>query len=205
MSQEAILDQQYWEQRYRQQQTGWDVGAITPPLKAYVDQLPTKDLKILIPGGGNGYEAEYLHQQGFTQVYLLDIAAAPLQNFRERVPTFPAEHLLQEDFYTLSQSSFDLVIEQTFFCALPRSLRGAYARQMFEILKPAGKLAGVLFSEEFTAPGPPFGGRSAEYQAYFEPYFKFLHFEPCYNSVKPRQGKELFIELERRERPQFIA
>jgi methyl halide transferase len=205
MSQEANLDQDYWEQRYRQQQTGWDVGAITPPLKAYVDQLPDKSLKILIPGGGNGYEAEYLHLQGFTQVYLLDIAADPLRHFRERVPSFPEEHLMQEDFFALQHRSFDLVLEQTFFCALPRSMRPAYARQVFEVLKPEGKLAGVLFSLEFNAPGPPFGGSAAEYQAYFEPYFRFLHFEPCYNSVKPRQGSELFLELERRERPQFIA
>lgn len=34
--------------------------ASVAPLKVYFDQLTNKDLKILIPGGGNSHEAEYL-------------------------------------------------------------------------------------------------------------------------------------------------
>ncbi|WP_205503210.1 methyltransferase domain-containing protein [Rufibacter psychrotolerans] len=205
MRHENSLDQDYWEQRYHQDQTQWDVGAITPPLKAYLDQVEDLSLGILVPGGGNGHEAEYLHQKGFTNVYLLDFAASALQNFRRRVPTFPQDHLLQQDFFSLTPGQYNLVLEQTFFCALARELRPQYARQMFEILKPGGKLVGLLFSEEFQSPGPPFGGTAWEYQAYFEPYFTFKHFAPCYNSVPPRQGRELFMVLQRRDRPQFIA
>lgn len=32
------LDELYWDQRYQNKQTGWDLGAISPPLKAYFDQ-----------------------------------------------------------------------------------------------------------------------------------------------------------------------
>ncbi|WP_207431115.1 methyltransferase domain-containing protein [Sabulibacter ruber] len=205
MTDDTNLDQKYWEQRYHSEQTQWDVGEITPPLKAYVDQLEDKSSKILIPGGGNGHEAEYLHQNGFSQVYLLDFAWAPLENFKKRVPTFPDGHLLHQDFFSLTPGQYDLVLEQTFFCALPRNLRPQYARQVFDLLRLGGKLVGVLFSEEFQTPGPPFGGNAWEYQSYFEPYFQFRHFAPCYNSIKPRQGRELFMVLERRERPQFIA
>ncbi|GGK70662.1 methyltransferase [Rufibacter glacialis] len=205
MSEKASLDEEYWEHRYRQNRTEWDVGTITPPLKAYIDQLPNQDLQVLVPGGGNGHEAEYLFRKGFHRLHLLDFAAAPLRNLKERVPAFPQGQLLQQDFFSLTPNQYDLVLEQTFFCALPREMRPAYARQMHMILKPGGKLAGVLFSEEFAAEGPPFGGTALEYQAYFEPYFQFNVFEPCRNSISPRQGRELFIELERRERPQFIA
>ncbi|WP_181305403.1 methyltransferase domain-containing protein [Rufibacter sp. XAAS-G3-1] len=205
MREKDNLDQEYWEQRYSQNRTQWDVGQITPPLKSYIDQLEDTSLQVLVPGGGNGHEAEYLHQRGFPNVYLLDIAAAPLRNFQERVPSFPMDHLLHQDFFHLTPNQYDLVLEQTFFCALPRNLRPTYARQMFHILKPQGKLAGVLFTGEFEAEEPPFGGSVLEYQAYFEPYFQFRHFAPCYNSVKPRLGRELFMVLERRDRPQFIA
>ncbi|MDX5347428.1 MAG: TPMT family class I SAM-dependent methyltransferase, partial [Hymenobacteraceae bacterium] len=48
-----ILDQKFWESRYRSNETGWDTGAITTPLKMYFDQLHDKSLRILIPGCGN--------------------------------------------------------------------------------------------------------------------------------------------------------
>ncbi|WP_266205315.1 methyltransferase domain-containing protein [Pontibacter kalidii] len=188
----------YWQQRYQQNQTGWDVGAITPPLKEYFDQLENKALRILIPGCGNAYEAEYLHQNGFTNVYVADVAEAPLQQFQARVPDFPHHHLLHQDFFSL-QGPFDLIVEQTFFCALNPRLRAGYARKCAELLQPVGKLMGLLFDTTFEKEGPPFGGSREEYRAYFAPYFDFLQFDTATNSIPPRQGKELFVELKARK------
>ena len=50
----------YWTNRYSKAKTGWDIGYPSTPLKTYFDQLENKDLRILIPGAGNAYEAEYL-------------------------------------------------------------------------------------------------------------------------------------------------
>lgn len=195
------MDQQfnasYWEQRYKLNQTGWDAGDVTTPLKEYFDQLRNKSIRILIPGSGNGYEAEYLFRLGFQQVYVVDVAEAPLQNFSRRVPEFPPEQLLQQDFFSLD-GAYDLIVEQTFFCALNPSLRADYARQCAALLKPGGKLMGLLFDTGFSHEGPPFGGNRDEYEKYFEPYFDFLHFETSYNSIQPRQGRELFILLKKK-------
>ena len=60
-----INNMQYWQNRYLENSTGWDLGDISPPIKAYIDQLNNKNIKILIPGAGNAHEAEYLHNQGF--------------------------------------------------------------------------------------------------------------------------------------------
>ena len=65
--------EQYWSSRYAEERTGWDIGHPSTPLKEYIDQLQNKNLKILIPGAGNAYEAEYLFEQGFKNVYVLDI------------------------------------------------------------------------------------------------------------------------------------
>lgn len=189
------LDTNYWQKRYEANQTAWDAGAITPPLKNYFDQLLDKSLRILIPGCGNAYEAEYLYTTGFGQVYLADVAPAPLQHFAARVPDFPKDHLLLQDFFSL-QGTYDLIVEQTFFCALQPELRAAYAAKCAELLAPGGKLMGLLFDTTFQHEGPPFGGTRAEYRSYFAPYFNFLYFETAYNSIKPRQGRELFILLE---------
>lgn len=191
------INADYWQKRYLSGQTGWDTGEITPPLKEYFDQLPKKDLRILVPGCGRAYEAEYLYKVGFRQVYVADVAEAPLREFAQRVPDFPKSQLLQQDFFQL-EGQYDLIVEQTFFCALDPALRPAYARQCAALLKPGGKLVGLLFDTTFSHEGPPFGGSKAEYKTYFEPYFQFLHFEQAYNSIKPRQGSELFILLEKK-------
>ena len=33
------LNQAYWEERYHNHQTAWDIGAISPPMKSAIDQL----------------------------------------------------------------------------------------------------------------------------------------------------------------------
>ncbi|MBC5774867.1 SAM-dependent methyltransferase [Pontibacter sp. KCTC 32443] len=187
----------YWQQRYQNKQTGWDTQSITTPLKTYFDQLTNKELRILIPGCGNAYEAEYLFEQGFTHVYVADVAPAPLEHFAGRVPDFPKDHLLLQNFFDL-KGEYDLIIEQTFFCALDPDLRAAYARKCAVLLVSGGKLVGLLFDTTFTQDGPPFGGSADEYKKYFEPYFKFIHFERAYNSITPRQGRELFINLQKK-------
>lgn len=192
------FNEKYWTDRYLQGQTQWDAGQITTPLKEYFDQLHDLDMKILIPGGGNGYEAAYLHAQGFRQVFLLDLSPVPLASFRSRHPDFPEEHLLLQDYFKL-EDGFDLIVEQTFFCALHPSQRAAYAQKASELLKTGGHLVGVLFDAPLNKDFPPFGGTREEYQTYFRPYFTIHKLEPCYNSIKPRAGSELWIDAEKRD------
>lgn len=184
----------YWEKRYRDKDTGWDMKQVSPPLKSYIDQLDDKDLKILIPGAGNAYEAEYLFSQGFRNVYVADVAQSPLNNLQKRVPNFPTLQLLNLNFFDLKQQ-FDLILEQTFFCALPPNKRPDYANKMHQLLKPKGVLAGLFFDFPLTENGPPFGGSKEEYLNYFEPLFDVKTLERCYNSHPKRQDKELFFEF----------
>lgn len=196
---EKILDESYWQNRYESAETGWDAGAITTPLKNYFDQLTNKDMDILIPGGGNSHEAEYLFNLGFRNITVIDIAQAPLENLKRRVPAFPTIHLLHQNFFDHS-GKYDLIVEQTFFCALDPALRANYAKKMLELLKPGGKLSGLLFDDPLQDRNPPpFGGSMDEYRTYFEPYFRFKVFESSYNSIPPRKGKELFMILLRND------
>ena len=191
------LNRAFWAKRYQSNTIGWDTGGITTPLKEYIDQLTDKNCKILIPGAGNGYEAEYLHKKGFTQVYVLDLVMHPLDNIMRRVPSFSVFNLLLGDFFDL-EDTFDLVIEQTFFCALDPKLRDQYVDKMYDILNPNGKIAGVLFQFPLTEEGPPFGGSKQEYLERFSSKFKIKTLETAYNSIKPRAQKELFIIFEKK-------
>ena len=189
-----LFDKKYWETRYQKKETSWDAGKITMPLKAYFGQLTDKTISILIPGAGNAYEAEFLFRNGFTNVTVIDIAEEPIDNFKKRVPDFPTNKLLLADFFEHNHT-YDMIVEQTFFCALDMSLRGEYAQTIHRLLKAKGKLCGVLFDRDFKTNEPPFGGNKEEYRNYFEPYFEFKTFDTCYNSIGPREGKELFINL----------
>jgi len=190
------LDQEFWSQKYQTNQLGWDIGEVSPPIKAYIDQLIDKDVSILIPGAGNAYEAAYLYEQGFKNVTVLDIAEEPLVNLKERAPAFPEQQMLQEDFF-IHDGQYNLIFEQTFFCALDPSLRVDYIDKMKSLLKPGGKLVGLLFDFRLDSVGPPFGGSEDAYTIDFKKRFRLKTLAPCYNSIKPRLGKELFIIFEK--------
>ncbi len=195
MNQRQSQESQYWSQRYTENRTGWDIGYVATPLKEYIDQLKDKTIKILIPGAGNAYEAEYLFQQGFMNVFVLDISSEPLDAFAERLPSFPKSQLVLDDFFTL-EGNYDLILEQTFFCSfIPTDKnRSAYVAQMANLLKPEGKLVGLWFDIPLTddLEKRPFGGDKKLYLSYLEMHLQTIIFEKCYNSIPPRQGNEFF-------------
>jgi len=196
MTKNQKLDQSFWSEKYQSNQMGWDIGAVSTPIKEYIDQLEDKHASILIPGAGNAYEAAYLFEQGFTDISIVDIAKEPLDNFRKEVPDFPKDKILQEDFFN-HKGTYDIIFEQTFFCAIDPSLRVGYIDKMKDLLKPGGKLVGLLFDFRLDNIGPPFGGSEDAYTIDFRKRFHLKTLAPCYNSIKPRQGKELFIIFEK--------
>jgi SAM-dependent methyltransferase len=188
------LGQNFWNNQYIAQSTGWDLGQVSPPLKAYIDQITDKNLKILIPGCGNSYEAEYLLEQGFNNVNLIDIAPELVDRLKTKFKSKPQINIILGDFFE-HEGEYDLILEQTFFCALDPILRKNYVQKMADLLKNGGKIAGLLFSRIFEIAGPPFGGTIEEYQELFKEKFDFKVFDSCYNSFDKRSGNELFVVL----------
>lgn len=186
------LDRVYWENRYDHGETGWDAGGPTLPLKAYIDQLTDKDLKILIPGGGRAWEAEYAYRQGFRNVFVIDLTDVPFKDLRQRCPEFPAAQLIVGDFFAHT-GRYDLILEQTFFCALTPALRTMYVEHMATMLEPGGKLVGVLFDAPLNTEKPPFGGSRTDYLHLFQAHFGKVSMEPCHNSIAPRTGTEVWL------------
>ncbi|WP_296618905.1 methyltransferase [Marivirga sp.] len=191
------LNESYWTARYNNNQLGWDIGYPSPAITHFMDQVEDIQAKILIPGCGNAYEAAYLWDNGFQNVYLLDFSPIPLQKFSEQNPKFPQEQLLNIDFFEM-EGKFDFIIEQTFFCALNPKLRRKYAEKMVDLLKPNGLLVGLLFNIPLNDDHPPFGGNQKEYEQLFSDYFEIEKMEMAYNSIPERQGSELFVKMKPR-------
>ncbi len=192
-----LLNGEYWDNQYKANTTGWDMGTVSPPLKNYIDQLTDKDIRILIPGCGNTYEAEYLLEKGFTNVTVIDIAPTLVDKLKQKFKNNSFIQIVLIDFFQ-HQGQYDLILEQTFFCALNPELRKNYVEKMNTLLSSSGKLAGLLFGVEFEKEGPPFGGNKNNYEILFQPLFRVITFETCTNSHPKRANSELFIILKKK-------
>jgi hypothetical protein len=197
MNNKKLLDQDYWDKQYTSKATGWDLGKVSPPIKEYIDTLKDKNISILIPGCGNSHEADYLLRRGFTNITVIDIAPSLVINLRKKFENNPDIKIVLGDFFN-HQGNYDLIIEQTFFCALSPTMRQNYVSKMHQLLSDNGKLAGLLFNKTFES-GPPFGGSKKEYEQLFKDYFDFKIMETCHNSIAPRSNNELFIEFKKKE------
>ena len=185
------FNKNYWENRYKEKKTGWDLGKISKPLKNYIDQLDNKNLHILIPGSGNGYEAEYLFKKNFKNIYYNDVSKLAIKNFKNRVPSFPKTNILDLNFFDINEK-FDLIIEQTFFCALDPLVRQNYINKINDLIRNNGKLVGLFFDDIFKSQEPPFGFKKKNYTELFNKFLNIKTFELCYNSELPREGNEFF-------------
>jgi hypothetical protein len=189
--------EEYWNQQYLQGKTRWDIGYVSPPLKSYFDQLSDKNIRILVPGGGNAYEVEYLYKNSFLQTYLLDFSTVSNLQFISRFPEFPAGNIFNEDFFQHTET-YDLIVEQTFLSSLLPERRAEYVDKMASLLNTNGKLVALLFNHQFPNMYPPFGGIEDEYKMLFSEKFDIIHFSLALNSIKPRCGRELFILLQKK-------
>ncbi len=190
-----ILDAEYWNNRYIAGQTGWDMHQASPPLTDYIDFLSDKELRILIPGCGNAHEAEYLLRKGFKNVTLIDISQVVTKRIAEKYIDQPVK-IVCDDFFKHT-GSYDLILEQTFFCTLSPAMREKYINKCFELLVPGGNIAGVLFNKPVGLPGPPFISGDEDYKSIFSSKFTLTRYEDCKNSIAPRFGKEVFFEVEK--------
>lgn len=201
MNESNFLTSCYWEDRYREKLTGWDVGFPTPALTEYAKSKINKESKVLIPGAGYGHEAIFLFRSGYGHVYICEFSETAILNFKMNCPEFPDENIFKKDFFKLEKTNyFNFILEQTFFCAIHPELRKKYFEQCHQLLCKEGRLTGVLFNTVFENPGPPFGGTEEEYKNLLDlNKWKILKWEACRNSIEPRKGREWWMELQKKQ------
>ena len=190
------LDNSIWNLRYQNNQTGWDLGQVSEPIKKWFENQENKKINVLIPGAGKGYEVKYGFENGFENIFYMDFSSMAGDLFKETCPEFPKGQILVGDFFSLKKPLFfDVIIEQTFFCAIDPVLRPIYVEKTNEILKENGEIIGLLFNREFDTKGPPFGGTEKEYKKLFKSKFNLKKLENCLLSSLPRKDYEFWIEF----------
>jgi SAM-dependent methyltransferase len=141
----------FWNIRYKTGKTPWDFGGVPVRLKTYLASTPPG--RVLIPGCGSGYDIAAFHSAGWF-VTALDFSPEAVKRSKRLLEQLGHLIVLGDFFrYPLEASSFDVVYERTFLCALPLKMRGAYARRMRQLIRPGGQLLGhFLYGRE---PDPP--------------------------------------------------
>ena len=197
----SVANFEYWENRYIEGKTGWDLGQAAPPFVSLLNSpAAPKAGKIAVLGSGSGYDALLFAQRGF-EVIGFDFAPSAIALARSQ--SFAAStaltqnsgifaQFLQRNIFDLPAEFpyyFDYVLEHTCFCAIEPSLRPAYVNLVKSLLKPSGELIALFWAHNQPG-GPPFGVTTAEIHQYFEPYFKINSLTLTNNSVPQRQEQE---------------
>ncbi len=189
----TVANFEFWENRYIEGTTGWDLGQAAPPFVSLLDSAAAPKIgKIAVLGSGSGYDALLFAQKGF-EVTGFDFAPSAIASATELAQTRGiAAQFLQRNIFDLPTefpNYFDYVLEHTCFCAIEPTLRPAYVKLVKSLLKPFGELIALFWAHNQPG-GPPFGTTTAEIRQYFEPNFKINRLNLANNSVPQRQGQE---------------
>ncbi|MBI5767631.1 MAG: methyltransferase domain-containing protein [Verrucomicrobia bacterium] len=188
----------FWDIRYAAGRTPWDFGGVPAAARAWIAALPP-DSRVLIPGAGSGYELRELASAGLDAI-AIDFSPAAVERARQILGPALAPRVQLADFFADDFGGpFDAIYERTFLCALPPSLRTAYAARMAELLKPGGVLAGYFFFDATPEDdGPPWGLAAGEHVRLLGGSFTLEKDEAVADSLPLFAGKERWQEWRRR-------
>jgi SAM-dependent methyltransferase len=183
-----------WNQRYAEGRTRWDLGGPPPVLTSLLATIEP-GRRVLVPGAGRGHDAIAWAQAGH-RVVAIDIAPLAVEAARALADERSVQiEVLEADIFALPgalTAAFDVVWEQTCFCAIPVERRGNYVRAMAQALVPGGKLYG-LFWNHGQPGGPPFDVRREDVEAAFPPVFAIESIEAVKESVPQRRPEFLAV------------
>lgn len=194
-----INQPQFWDNKYINNETKWDIGQPTPAFVKYFQSLKNKNKKILIPGCGCGHDAIFLANLGF-DVYALDFSKKATNILLEKAKISNAQlHVLNKDFFNLNEfdSFFDIVLEYTFFCAILPDKRPDYIKQVNNLLKINGEYIGFLLpiNKDINEEGPPYGVNIDDTINNFSIYFTIIECSKSEYSIEPRKETEIFVRM----------
>ena len=181
-----------WQDHYDSNDLGWDLGQVAPPFVELWEKGKLPWGEVLVPGCGRGHEVIFLAENGF-EVTGIDFSegavtylgnALKKRNLKGRV--------LHQDFFSLDDTHdgvYNLVIEQTFFCAISPRQRQDYVLKVSRMLKPGGMLVGLFYHTDKQG-GPPYNTTREDIETHFSENFEIQELDKTSLSSEQRKGKE---------------
>ncbi len=190
--QDSELTPEFWGGRYQTGETGWDLGTPSPPLMHLHQSGQIEPCRVVVPGCGRGWEVTWLAAQGYT-VTGVDFSAEALAivDLRARAEGLKVT-LVQSDVLApvaALHGQFDLVFEQTCYCAIDPLRRADYVTAMHRLLIPGGTLAGLFYACKGDG-GPPFTTTPEAVREQFSAHFEVGQLALTDHSHERRSGEE---------------
>lgn len=150
-----------------------------------------------MPGCGRGHEVIYLAENGF-EVTAVDYSSGAVNHLKSTVQERKLKcKVLHMDFFGIDSAHngvYDLLIEQTFFCAISPEQRPSYVSTVARALKQGGMLAG-LFYHTGEEGGPPFNTTREDILKHFSDSFEIQQLSKSEDSAEQRKNKEWLVIL----------
>ena len=190
-----------WQGHYESNDLGWDLGHVAPPFVKLWEEGKLPVGKALVPGCGRGHEVIFLAENGF-EVTAIDFSNGAVTYLERALEERSLSgRVLHQDFFGLDNSHdgiYDLVLEQTFFCAIAPRQRQDYVRNVTRILKPGGMLVGLFYHTDKEG-GPPYNTTRADITVNFAKNFKILELDKTTLSAAQRKDKEWLGILKKKD------
>ena len=190
-----------WQGHYESNDLGWDLGQVAPPFVKLWEEEKLSAGKALVPGCGRGHEVIFLAENGF-EVTAIDFSKGAVTYLERALKERSLSgRVLHQDFFCLDNSHddvYDLVLEQTFFCAIAPRQRQDYVRNVTRILKPGGMLVGLFYHTDKEG-GPPYNTTRADIKVNFAKNFKIHELDKTSLSAEQRKDKEWLGILKKKD------
>lgn len=184
--------QEDWQGHYESNDLGWDLGEVAPPFVKLWQEEKFPVGKVLVPGCGRGHEVVFLAENGF-EVTAVDFSEGAVTYLKKSLKKRKLKgRVLYQDFFSLDDSHngiYDMVLEQTFFCAISPRQRRDYVLNVSRILKPEGMLIGLFYHTEKKG-GPPYNTTREDIESHFSKNFVIQQLAKTSLSAEQRKGKE---------------
>ncbi len=184
--------QEDWQKHYDENDLGWDLGQVAPPFVSLLESNTIKPGITLVPGCGRGHEVIFLAENGF-DVTAVDYSPGAVNHLKMVLQERKLiSQILHMDFFSLDSTHdelYDLLIEQTFFCAISPTQRPLYVATVARVLKKGGMIAGLFYNTGQEG-GPPFNTTRGDIIKHFSSLFEIRELSQARNSAEQRKDKE---------------
>ena len=197
-----VSDPQFWNERYLENNTKWDLGSSTPILVNYL-KIKNSIGKVCVLGCGNGHDAlEFSKYKN--EVYSVDFSTEALKNLKDKSEDKNLKlHLINQDIFALPdlyKNYFDMIYEYTCYCAIDPNRREEYFEMVHTILKKGGLFFGIMIpldKEMYNEEGPPFGVSINQVLTLISGKFEVVSNNFSEFSIEPRKGREKVVVLKK--------